>query len=1032
MDRYRFTVTTYDRRQLEKCKNILTARLSHNYTELIFTFNQHTHKGRSLSFWVDVTFPPTLDHQSALFRILNVFRTAMASEKMTLSLDTKLPNEHFRCADVDICVREVAFGLVHSPFQFQSVCIVDPMQQRFINLDKFIDNYQQVYRISFFHDRRLCELQMPMFDAMDRQRFQMRMKRKHGGSINIAEAKRIQAYLEAENDPDGCRNELNEVLVRLPYENIKLLIFDMDDVTAKTIKGDLIIIYEHPPMAYIYPLTKSGERAVNYAPRYVRWSKNFSIKDFMEPMVQSSAMKLRVAFEKDVFYSLIAMNKLRLSCDVSFRKFEIPKNNIDLTIKDTKYQYEWPFEIRYLIECILSRGSIGKRAILGSQGNYERVFGQVRKYLYEADGTNRATNYLLDIFFKVLKADLDTEEEEVVRRRFQSNIDDPSYIAIRKAIITPTRILYYPPEPAMGCRLIRRFKADQFLRVVFRDDTMDTLHNLSESLIDETITRLMKNGIQVGGQKFFYLGYSNSQLRDQGCYFYRGNDVSALMKVYNCMGEFKKENVAKTMARFAQCFTQSYASNIELPRTRVTEIPDYANNACDAKGNSYCFSDGVGVMSLTTAKLLQQELGFKTTPSCYQFRYAGYKGVVSVDPYLSEYAEFIEANALTPHETTPFTKDILFRPSQNKFTANDEHSSFEMVKRSAPCAVNLNKQLINIYDQVASTQSQRVHENVTKRILQLTDARITSIMNSLTDEGSFQLVLRELPAFVPYRQLKGFMSLVVEPFFRRLVLAWAKSSFKYLSEKARIPVPPDFGRNMFGIVDETGYLQYGQVFVQYSESIYEHSGNTNAIILKGNVMITKNPMMNGGDLRKFSAIDVPALRHLRDVVVFPQHGPRPAPDEMAGSDLDGDEYSVIWDPELMLEFSAPAMDYSPEPAKAEKLTFEDLLEHASIIGRYCAASDKECHMMTVRAKSIEFFKNYLLNDSIGVVANAHLGNSDLYGRPQHLLQVRLPVIPNPPGMRHLRQPPSCSAKSSPSKSCNPSNTVSMTTAIYVI
>lgn len=105
-----------------------------------------------------------------------------------------------------------------------------------------------------------------------------------------------------------------------------------------------------------------------------------------------------------------------------------------------------------------------------------------------------------------------------------------------------------------------------------------------------------------------------------------------------------------------------------------------------------------------------------------------------------------------------------------------------------------------------------------------------------------------------------------------------------LRQKLQIPIPSTFARAMFGIADESHQLQHGQVFVCYTKNVFQKLPGPTAdrVVLKGPVLITKNPSIVSGDIRMFEAVDLPSLHHLCDVVVFPSSGPRPHTDEMAG------------------------------------------------------------------------------------------------------------------------------------------------------
>ncbi|KAH7978573.1 hypothetical protein HPB49_005938 [Dermacentor silvarum] len=125
---------------------------------------------------------------------------------------------------------------------------------------------------------------------------------------------------------------------------------------------------------------------------------------------------------------------------------------------------------------------------------------------------------------------------------------------------------------------------------------------------------------------------------------------------------------------------------------------------------------------------------------------------------------------------------------------------------------------------------------------------------------------------------------------------------------------------MLGVVDTTNKHRYGECTEIRRPHVQYHELPKRTVIT-GTVLVTKCPCLHLGYVRKFTAIDVPELHHVIDCIVFPAHGPRPHPDEMAGSDLDGDEYIVIWEKCLFfVGLNRPPMNYSdrnPEPDNKE-------------------------------------------------------------------------------------------------------------------
>ncbi|KJH45340.1 RNA dependent RNA polymerase [Dictyocaulus viviparus] len=498
------------------------------------------------------------------------------------------------------------------------------------------------------------------------------------------------------------------------------------------------------------------------------------------------------------------------------------------------------------------------------------------------------------------------------------------------------------PEVMMTNRVVRRFGEENALRCVFRDDSGARLivkdfvqgpcHDQQSSIVANIVQRTLSHGVEINNRHYHFLAWSNSQMRDHGCYMYastlnhRTGDVSMTVEdMRKWMGDFSSsKNVPKLMSRMGQCFTQAQPTVPILPNECAVEDDVEGGAGHPETHEPYCFSDGCGRVAPSLARRIALALQLEIVPSCYQVRFKGFKGVLAVDPSLD-----LMKNG----------PKIVFRKSQMKFKERceeQENNVLEVVKYSMPSAVCLNRPLITILDQVTQKQSQWLHKKLCSKVHSYLERELSQlgvgngciVLAMLLDDSvaGEELTLRlNLPInFVRLRQCG--ICITNEPFLRRVLVSVYRYNINNHLSKAKIFLPHSVGRSMYGVFDETGLLQYGQVFIQYSASVKKPDGKLK--IYTGPVMITKNPCHVAGDVRMFTAVYQPALAHLFDVVVFPGHGPRPHPDEMAGSDLDGDEYSVIFDPDIYFNQNEEAMTFpksSPDDFDAAPTAYTSLI-----------------------------------------------------------------------------------------------------------
>ncbi|CAG8525700.1 7878_t:CDS:2, partial [Ambispora gerdemannii] len=569
------------------------------------------------------------------------------------------------------------------------------------------------------------------------------------------------------------------------------------------------------------------------------------------------------------------------------------------------------FDVLYMVECCVTHNYL-------HDYNLDQEFFKILKSLPKELAVEIMKTF---VSHKTRNYNPLSDLMKMVNHVIPDNVTPPEYcVLMRKVVITPTAMYILLPTMETSNRIIRLFKShkDRFLRVQFTDEGSSPISSTigqSNDAIYNRIFRTLQYGIKIGDRHYEFLAFSSSQLREHSCWFFASSDTLTADHIRERMGDFSDiKVVAKYAARMGQCFSSTRAI-AHLPVNDIKLIPDVCRNG-------FTFSDGVGKISPNLSRQIAEKMKLRSTPSAVQFRLGGYKGVLCVSRYLRE-------------------NQIQVRPSQLKF--DSPHCELEIIKGSTFIPAYLNRQAITLLsalgvpDEIFTQMKDEQVRELEKMLLN--DHTAMKVLLHNIDEHGISRIMADLVK-------AGFLH-QRDPYLSNLMALFRIMMLKNLKDKAKISVHK--GAFLLGVLDETESLKEDQIYICRSDV----NNPKHKEVIEGPCIVYRNPCFHPGDIRMVTAVNCPKLDYLVDVLVFSSLGYRDIPNQCSGGDLDGDDYTIIWDERLFPKIKnyTPMEYHAPVPVQVDQVKVEHIRK---------------------------FFVNYILNDNLGQIANAHLAKADLY------------------------------------------------------
>lgn len=231
-----------------------------------------------------------------------------------------------------------------------------------------------------------------------------------------------------------------------------------------------------------------------------------------------------------------------------------------------------PFATRYLVEGLVSQGLVQSHQMermveivnrLDGKGEY-KIMNQVLSDLFSAErmGNMEITLERRATLYKTLEKLVRPKKTKQDMAAEKSMAEEPNHsVKIRRAIVTPTRMMLQPETREQGNSVLRHFKEyhDRFLRVQFNDEHDQLQVNVSVKEANAInpkagtmarVHRALEHGLVIAGRKYVFLAASASQLKEHSCWFFaevsaseNGGKRFGVQDIINWMGNLEKERV---------------------------------------------------------------------------------------------------------------------------------------------------------------------------------------------------------------------------------------------------------------------------------------------------------------------------------------------------------------------------------------------------------------------------------------------------------------------------------------------------------